>query len=181
MATIRFARPERRYGREGGLLHQRPGVGEAFLAPLKAFAKRTVPKGESNNGPGSLSFASLGLALPRLQHAVAKWREDVRERGVLGRRFPLVASATMTHRTQGVPVFELGIDALGMTHTNPIKLNKKSKFVASTQAEIDDAFKKVDIDKSGAIDRGELQAACAALGLPSSDDYVDEVIAMYDR
>jgi len=142
-------------------------------------------------------FASLGLALPRIrecQRRVGEGVERMRAAAAAGaERVPILASITAcmtasltaSQQQQQIQQQQAGKDRCGKASSASasasFKLDKKgSKPKPSTGADLDAAFRRVDTDGNGHIDRGELQAACASLGLPSSDDYVDEVIRGYD-
>ena len=61
-----------------------------------------------------------------------------------------------------------------------VDANCLARLLSRDSAEVEAAFLRFDADRSGAIERGELQRALARLGLPSSDDYVDDVFSQYD-
>ena len=61
-----------------------------------------------------------------------------------------------------------------------VELRRRGARPASPAGEVEAAFARFDEDGSGAIERAELQRALARLGLPCSDEYVDDVFSQYD-
>ncbi|KAK9813123.1 hypothetical protein WJX72_009417 [[Myrmecia] bisecta] len=49
------------------------------------------------------------------------------------------------------------------------------------QAQLKQLFRDIDVDKNGRLDLNELRAALCKLGLPSSEDYLREMMHQYDE
>ena len=120
--------------------------------------------------------ASVGLSLPShmerleafVKSKVAAAGSSLRQRALRSPLFFAHAGASMTAATTApasstIKVSRVADISLGKATSLTLD-KKKSKLRPASDAELEAAFNNVDKNKSGDIDRDELQAACASLG-----------------
>ena len=123
-------------------------------------------------------FASVGLALPAqferveelIKSKVAAAGTSLRQRALKSPMFfahvsgSMTASATSSSSSSTTIIVSRVAD-ISVAQEARLTLNKsKSKLRPASEAELEAAFNAVDKNRSGDIDRDELQAACASLG-----------------
>lgn len=115
-------------------------------------------------------FASVGASLPnQMFDAVERFvKARVAEAGASTRRramrFPLFAHVGSSTRSASTGFTVSRVADLSLATPASFTVKKSGSLKPASDAEIDAAFKRVDKNNSGDIDRAELQAACAALG-----------------